>query len=457
MIETHISWVLLAGEFAYKIKKPLRLPFVDYGTAELRLACCREELRINRRLAAPLYLDVVRITGSVDDPAIEGTGPALEHAVRMRRFGQDALFGAMARRGALTSTHIDDFARTVAAFHTRAARAQQQRLSGGLGTVADRSRAMLAAAGELLDPAGRRWLRDWIAHEGHRLQPYWALRAAAGRVRECHGDLHLDNVVLFEGQVLAFDGIEFDPALRWIDLAAEVAFPVMDLCRYGLDGLAWRWLDGWREETGDHGVLAGPRACLVYRALVRAAVEHMKHPGCGDAEAYAAQALAWARPGSPRLSITQGLPGSGKSHRALQWLQANGGVRFRSDVERKRLLAGLPPLADTHAAGLDLYDAAATRRTYDRLLELADDALAAGYPVVLDAAFLRIEQRKRAAALAARHGAPFGILRCEAPLAVLRERLVRRGPDASEADASVLDMLQASQQPLEADELALVE
>jgi hypothetical protein len=307
------------------------------------------------------------------------------------------------------------------------------------------------------DAAHTRQLRDWLEHEAATLQSLWQVRLAAGRVREGHGDLHLDNVVSLDGAVAAFDGIEFDPALRWIDVLDDLAFPVMDFEARGRADLAWRLLNGWLDRSGDHAGLPALRFALVYRALVRAQVEHLRGAArAAAARNYVDAALRWIRPPAPSLCITHGLPGSGKTFQSQRQLERRGAVRLRSDVERKRLF-GLGMLENSRERGIDLYTAAGTARTYAHLFATARMVLLAGFPVVLDAAFLRRDERAAAAALAGDLKVPFSILDCQAAPAVLRQRLSARQHDASEADVQVLERLADSAEPLSAAEQACIE
>ncbi|WP_287468673.1 AAA family ATPase [Hydrogenophaga sp.] len=446
LIETHISWVLLAGEHAFKLKKPLRLPFVDYGTLAARRHCCEQELRLNRRLAPSLYLDVVAITGPCEAPVIGGEGPAIEYAVRMRRFPEGALFSERLAAQRLGEAEIDACAALLARFHRQAPVA---RTDSGFASAAHRAAlasAALEGAAPLASAEEAGWLARWLRGQAQRLAPHWAERLAGGHVRECHGDLHLANLIVVAGEVSAFDGIEFDPALRWIDVIDDIAFPVMDLHAQGRGDLAFRLLNAWLDASGEHAGLPGLRHALVYRALVRAQVERLRGRN-GPARRYLDAALRWARHAPPWLALMHGLPGSGKSFVSQQVLQAQGAIRLRSDVERKRLF-GLQATEDSRASGLDIYGGEATRRTYDRLFALAGAALGAGWPVILDAAFLRRHEREAAAALARQAHAPWRIVHCEAAPEVLRARLRARRGDASEADEGTLGVLQAAQEPL---------
>ncbi|HEX7384929.1 MAG TPA: AAA family ATPase, partial [Burkholderiaceae bacterium] len=462
LVETHISWLLLGDTTAYKIKKPVRLPFLDFSTLHARRHFCEEELRLNRRQAGALYLGITRITGSVDAPALDGAGPAIEYAVRMQRFADGSLLADHARAGTLAARDIDRLAERLAALHDAAPVAGAD---SGYGSPARRRSAALAAldgAAALAPPRYRAELdalRRWLAAEADRLEPRWRARVAAGRVREGHGDLHLANVVLLDDEPVPFDAIEFDPALRWIDVVDDAAFVVMDLFAHERRDLGWRFLDAWLAHAGDHAALPLLRHAIVYRALVRAQVGLLRErqgatpegPGPAaylDVALHVAQAAADAR-----LAIAHGLPGAGKSQVARQLLERAGALRLRSDVERKRLF-GLAALDDSGGA---IYAADATERTYARLAALAREALAAGLRVIVDAAFLRRAERDAFAALARECGVPFAILDCRAPLALLRERVAARHArrdDASEADLAVLERLAVAAEPLAADEQA---
>jgi uncharacterized protein len=448
LIETHISWVLLLPQFAYKLKKPLRLPFLDYSTPTLRGHFCEEEVRLNQRLAPSVYLGVSRVTGTLANPAFDGDGPVLDHAVRMRRFPDGSLFSERARAGTLGAADIDQLAGRLAAFHLSAPATPD---AAGTTALSQLALAALDGSADLFSEQDRGWLKVWIGSVAPKVHALWRARRGAGHARECHGDLHLANLLELDGEVAAFDCVEFDAGLRCIDVIEDAAFAQMDLAAHGLPGLAARFLNAWLERTGEYEGVPGLRLCLVYRALVRATVGKLRGDEAGGR--YAAQALAWARPPPPALVITHGLPGSGKTWRSQCWLEAHAGIRIRSDVERKRLF-GLDALDDSRARGMAIYEADATRRTYARLFALARLALQGGWPVVLDAAFLRIEERSAARDLAASLGVPFSILDCEAPVDLLRERLAQRQGDASEADAAVLERLRLKAEPLQPEEQA---
>ncbi|HXZ49466.1 MAG TPA: AAA family ATPase [Usitatibacter sp.] len=470
VIETHISYVLLAGDFAYKIKKPVHLPFVDFSSLESRRRYCEEEVRLNRRTAGALYLDVVAVAGPPSAPRFGGAGAAIEYAVRMRRFRQEDLLDRLAREGRLTAAHVDALARRVADFHASLPPGPRGR---GFATP---ERILEQALANFRDiEAGERGaarlrsleaLRAWTLERHRALAPLFAERRNDGFVRECHGDLHLANVVLLEGDPVPFDCIEFDESLRCIDVMSEVAFTVMDLERHGLPGFAARFLDAYLARTGDYPGLRLLRFYAAYRAMVRAKVACIRarqgepgEGGAGDLSAYLALAQRLAHGPRPALILMHGVSGSGKTRLSQQLLEATGAVRLRSDVERKRL-RGLDPAARTGSLpGQGLYGERANALTYGRLAELASWVLASGFPAIVDATFLRRAERDAFRALASGAGASFTIVSCEAPVPLLRRRVVERereGADASEAGLAVLALQLARREPLARDEAAHV-
>jgi hypothetical protein len=465
LIETHISWVLLAGDFAYKLKKPVDLGFLDFSTLAARSHFCEEELRLNRRTAPELYLEVVPIGGTPEDPRL-GAAPAIDYAVKMRRFEQDALLDRVAKRGALTASHVDALASAVADFHGRIEHAPPGSDWGSPERVVEFAEQNFEQVEPLAEaPADLEHLeslRTWTDHEFTVRREILLERKRAGFVREGHGDLHLGNIALIDGRPVAFDCIEFNPSLRWIDVASEVAFLVMDLLDHRLARLAWRCLNRYLEATGDYEGLAVLRFYLVYRAMVRAKVACIRAAQSGlDAAArarvaaeyrgYFALARRLAESERPAIVLMHGLSGSGKTTVAQSLVESLGAIRARSDVERKRI-HGLGALDRTHQA-LDagLYGPEATRKTYDRLAAVARIAADAGFPLIVDAAFLRRGDRDAFRDLARELDVPFAIATCEASEAALRARVAAReraGADASEASTAVLERQLATQEPL---------
>src|SRR5690606_6028810 len=290
--------------------------------------------------------------------------------------------------------------------------------------------------------------------------PVFDARKRQGWVREGHGDLHLANVVVLDAQVTAFDCIEFDPGLRWIDVQNDAGFLAMDLLAHERADLAFAFLDAWLGELGDYGGLAVLRYYLAYRAVVRelvASIRRAQRAESTEPSRYARLATRLLDTQEPRLLITHGVSGSGKSFLARELLGRAGAIRIRSDLERKRL-HGLDPHSRSHSA-LDegLYGADASQRTYARLLELAAISLDAGWPTIVDATFLRAADRAPFRRLAAERGVPFSILACRADEPVLRARIearLARGVDPSDADLRVLERQLARRDALHDDERA---
>ena len=418
-----------------------------------------EELRINRRSAPALYLDVLPITGSVQEPCIGGEGVPLDWAVCMRRFPAQALMADMAARGHLRPAHIDALVRAIATFQ---AQADVAAVDSPWGHAADLARLAQDNLDSLLatqrTPDERKQLQQleqWTHAQTARLAPLMAQRRAAGCVREGHGDLHLGNLLWLHGQPVLFDAIEFNPALRWLDTACDIAFLFMDLHAHGLPEQAWRFLNAWLERSGDYSALPRLPYDAVYRALVRAKVAALQNHA-QDARRYIHLAATLARSRQPWLALTHGVSGSGKSSQSQGLIEQHGVVRVRADVERKRLF-GLEPEAASTAIPGGIYTEAASDQTFARLLDVARTALQAGQPVLVDATFIHRERRAPFIDLARQLGLLWCMLAFHAPEEVLRQRVRQRqanGNDASEAGEAVLMHQLAHIDPFTLDEQA---
>lgn len=451
LMETHISWVLLTGDYVYKIKKPVNFGFLDYSTLDRRQHFCHEEVRLNRRLAPDLYLDVVTVCGTEASPNLRGEGPVIDYMVKIRQFRQKDLLGNMQRAGALEAQHIDSLAEKLAEFHQQIERAapdapwgEPDNLHAPVAENFTDIRGLLTDAGDLHQ---LKQLEDWAHSTFQRLIPQLSQRKAEGFIRECHGDIYLDNVTLINGVVTLFDGIEFNDTFRWIDVMSDVAFMAMDLEDRGLNDLAQRFVNAYLEHTGDYSGLALLDYYKAYRAMVRGKVALLRltQPGLGEEErlevlaryhSYANLAERYTHVPLRFGILTQGVAGSGKSTIALHLVQQLGAIRLRSDTERKRLFGK----AESGALNAGLYSPELSEKTYARLADLATQVLAAGYPVVVDAANLKRTQRDMLRQAIANQGVPCLILQCTASLQTLEERINKRqreGNDPSDADMSV--------------------
>jgi len=478
-IETHISTLLLAGDHAYKIKKPLDLGFLDFSALESRERFCAAELEINRALAPGIYLDVATIRGTPDDPQIDGDGPVLEYAVHMRRFDRDQELDHLLENGRLSVTAMDELGSKVAAFHADAERAPPDSEHGTPEAVL----APMLANFEALEPAadavpGRRGrlreLESWTRQTWERLDPVIRARRANGFVRACHGDMHLGNMVYVKDEqgrkrLAIFDGIEFNASLRWIDVASELAFMTMDLHARGAPAHGHRVLNAYLERRDDYEALSLLPFYQVYRALVRAKVNAIhasetdlsaeQREECdAEVERYLKLASHLRQPGKPGLILMHGISGSGKTSISTAILERLGAIRLRSDVERKRMLGLAPDDRPTPEQQETMYSPEGIEAVYRHLLDLAGRLLGGDHLVIVDATFMKREQRRPFRELARNQNAGFAIVHCSADIETLRERLVerRRGDgDASDADIEVMESQRAAVEPPDQDEPSL--
>lgn len=476
LLETHISWVVLTGEFAYKIKKPIDFGFVNFSTLELREATCHDEVRLNRRWSEDIYLDVCLITGTPEAPSLGGDSEPFEFAVRMRQFQQRQLLSRCLTADRLQARHLEAFALELARFH--------QRVDGQPGPDLGTPEAVRHPVMHNFDPLLDAELPDADRALAVRLREFavrWfddhhnllERRRADGFVRECHGDLHLENMLLVKGRIELFDCLEFNASLRWVDVMSEIAFLVMDLESRGRPDFARRFLNAYIEHSGDHEGLALLPFYVAYRAVVRAKVDQLRRnqpaedPASRQAllrelEGYLDEAATYARQAQPRLTVMCGVSGTGKTRYSRQFIDA-GFIRLRSDFERKRLAGSeldVPVQGDRSIPELPppevLYAAESTRRTYAELARRAEICLAAGFSVVIDATCLMATQRRLFVDLAQRLGTPFHLFLLEHAPAVLEQRIRGRQEkqqDLSDADIEVLRLQLAGRELLTSEEL----
>jgi aminoglycoside phosphotransferase family enzyme/gluconate kinase len=474
ILETHISWVVLTGPFAYKIKKPVNLGFVDFSTLERRRYFCAEELRLNRRLAPDVYLDVVAITGTPEDPKVGGVTPAIEFAVKMKQFPQQSLLTHVLHHRQLLAAHIDGLAKQIADFHAVIQVAGAEIPFGSPDVLAKPVLAnfhyLPAEASSLLGEDRIEALRHWTEreHDGH--SEIFVKRKSEGFIRECHGDLHLGNMALINDCVVIFDCIEFNDTFRWIDVMSELAFIVMDLIDRGRPDFAYRLLNGYLEHTGDYEGLAVFQYYLTYRAMVRAKVAgiRLEQEEKGGPESritenelkgYLELAERLSQPTQPSLILMHGLSGSGKTTIAQLILETMGAIRIRSDIERKRLFSLSPEARSERVSDFSIYGNDATERTYRQLEDLAEKILDGGFVVIVDATFLKATQRQQFQRLAERKQVPFLIFDVVSSKSTMQERVRKREEshlDASEATVTVLEDQIRHQEPFGSEEQPFV-
>jgi aminoglycoside phosphotransferase family enzyme len=449
-IDTHASSVFLVGERAYKLKRAVRYSYLDYATVERRERACRAELALNRRTAPALYLAVRAIRRRADGSlGFDGDGATLDWVVEMRRFDAANLFDRMAEENRLSPLLMRDLADVIAGFHAAAEPSQCEGGSAGIAAVIADNLGNLRAAGATLDQAAVEALAEAWRAEHAAVAALLDRRRAAGKVRRCHGDLHLRNICLFEGKPTLFDAIEFSDAIAIIDVLYDLAFLLMDLAHRGMARLANLVFNRYLDRSGeDMAALAAMPLFLSLRSAIRAHVlstAAANQPGeqaaalLTSARSYLSLARDLLRRQKPRLVAVGGMSGTGKSTLAqalaADFLPAPGARVLRSDVLRK-LLQGVPPetLLPQKA-----YRPAVTRQVYDRIYADAAAALAAGYSVIADAAFLAADERAAIAAAASAVEMPFTGLWLEAAPSVLAARLDARLGDASDADRAVLE------------------
>ena len=454
-VDTHGAVVFLSGQRAYKLKRAVKFPYMDFSTADRRAAMCAAEIDINRQLAPEVYLGVAPVRRGRDGELVLGepgepSADAVDWLVVMRRFDEDGLLDRRATRGALTPELMTALGARIARFHDGL-----PAITTGFSGPDDYRHSVAADvrqmrdAGERLDPPTSEALAEAMPRALEPFVDLVARRQSAGAVRRCHGDLHLRNIVLLAGEPVPFDAIEFSDKIANIDVLYDLAFTLMDLSRQGLEALANRLLNEWLWRIADVPAAPHDEALVLLplflsrRAAIRAYVDSAAAAVSGadnaPARAYQRAALAFLQPAPPRLLAVGGLSGSGKTTLALKLApeigRTPGAVVVRSDVERKRL-SGIG-LNERMPAGSYTPDFSA--RVYAALQERAERILRAGQSVVLDAVFAREDERRAAEALAARVGVPFEGLWLDVPKDVAQARVAARKGDASDATPDVVE------------------
>ena len=451
LVETHISWIFLAGPFAYKVKKPVNVGFLDYSTLERRHHFCEEEVRLNKRLARDVYLQVVPVACWADALRFEGAGEVVDYAVKMTRLPRERMLDQLLAMGKVDVSDVERLAWKMAAFHASAETGQAVNEFGSRRAIEENWHENF----DQVRPFVGRWLRhDQFArtyafvHQAlDRLAPVFEQRVREGRIRDCHGDLRSESVWMdAAGEFQIFDCIEFSDRFRFGDIASEVAFMASDLDWRGRPDLAWSWVEAYVGASGDECLRDLLPFYKCYRAFVRGKVEALEHQSLASiadrcphgraAREHFELAESYTLQFPPTLFLTCGQVGSGKTTLARGLASILGLNVLSSDIVRKQL-AGVDPREHT-AAQLDgcLYQPELVRSTYEELYRQAGDLLRTGQSVILDATFSRAGERQRAAQLARRLGARYLVLSLDLPDSLAHQRLLQRSQGRStESDA----------------------
>ncbi len=467
IIQTHASYVFLTGEYAYKLKKSVNFGFLDYSILAKRKYFLETELNLNKKIASDLYLAVIPIVNQNNKLTLGGIGEIVEYTLQMRQFPQDNLFTNLLAANKLSSDRLMELGKIVAQFHQTA---DTNEYISSFGTVANirvaieqnyhQSQKYLGVVQTQEQLEATKAYTDYFLNEREEL---FNTRIKQHKIKECHGDLHLKNICLWQNKIQLFDRIEFNESFRFVDTFYDIAFTVMDLDARSQPDLANAFLNSYLEYTGDWtGLLLLP-FYLSRQAYVRAKVNSfllddpevstdIKKQAKKTASDYYRQAYQYTQTKSGNLILMSGLSGSGKSTVAQYLAKKQGAIHLRSDAVRKHL-AGIPidePGQD------DLYSTEMTQQTYTRLLELGLLLATAGFTVILDAKYDRLVQRQTAISQADTQHIPIKIIQCNAPVSVLRDRLNKRQGDISDATADLITSQQANAEAITTEEQAYV-
>lgn len=467
LIQTHCSYVVLTGDYVYKLKKPVNFGFLNYSILELRKHFCEEELRLNQRGAGELYLEVLPITQQGEEYNLGGTGEAVEYTLKMRQFPQSSLLSEMFEQGALEESHLEELGRVVAKYHEKALVNDYIKTFGEVEQVRasidenyeQTSKYIGGPQTEAQHQATKEYTDKFFIERAELFKT----RIENNFIRECHGDLHLRNIALWQGKILVFDCIEFNEPFRFVDVMYDVAFTVMDLEARLRPDLGNAFLNTYLEQTGDwEGVQVMP-LYLSRQAYVRAKVTSfllddpgvpaaVKEEATKTASAYYKQAFDYTQPKPGQLILMSGLSGSGKSTVARYLARKYAGIHVRSDAVRKHL-AGIPLI---EKGTDDTYSPEMTQKTYGRLLELGILLTKQGFDVILDAKYDRVQLRHEVIAQAQQQEIPLQIINCVAPLEILEQRLNQRTGDIADATSDLLTSQMQQLEPFTPQELPYV-
>jgi aminoglycoside phosphotransferase family enzyme/predicted kinase len=463
LLQTHISYIFIAGDFVYKVKKPLNLGFLDFSGLDQREYYCREELRLNRRLAHDVYLEVVEIFEDVKGNAVLGTGERIiEYAVKMKKLPRGRMLKILLSEGKVEHDVMDAIARKLVDFHRRAETGGEIDENGDPDTIRNNHDENFSETESFINviiPEHQyRFIKSYVYDFIKRNELLFRKRITDRRIRDCHGDLHLEHICIMDSDIVIFDCIEFNKRFRYDDIAAEVAFLAMDLDDNGYEDYGDTFVNAYIRYAGDPEIRLLLNFYKCYYAFVRGKVVGLKtfeeeidqkerEESARIASAYFDLAYTCAaRLENPTLILMAGLMGTGKSVRAKGIAPRLGASVIQTDAVRKEIMNLRP--ADRHYEkfGKGIYAEDITRLTYQKALETAGAFLREGRSVIIDASYKNREDRARAWAMAKKFNADFFIIECTCPEEVIRARLHSRMADETEASDGRWEIFEAQKQ-----------